>query len=176
MQNSILAAQHLGFEDFIPPYASTTSNEQLLTGVNFASAAAGIRDETGRQLVYMQTHMLFNLWPLVNFYKIQSYLDHFLKLVLNFIRHTTGRQNQLRRAGEKLSASRRATSVDAGRRGLGSQLSQQMHLHSRHGQQRLPEQLLPANLLLDRSTVHPRSVCRCANPTVFSANKGKFYS
>ncbi|KAF0920995.1 hypothetical protein E2562_037919 [Oryza meyeriana var. granulata] len=39
----------LGFDDYIPTYASATS-EQLLTGVNFASAAAGIRDETGQQL------------------------------------------------------------------------------------------------------------------------------
>ncbi|XP_015697121.2 GDSL esterase/lipase At5g45670-like [Oryza brachyantha] len=39
----------LGFDDYIPPYANATS-EQLLTGVNFASAAAGIRDETGQQL------------------------------------------------------------------------------------------------------------------------------
>ncbi|TVU20578.1 hypothetical protein EJB05_36792 [Eragrostis curvula] len=39
----------LGFEDFIPPFAGASS-EQLLTGVNFASAAAGIREETGQQL------------------------------------------------------------------------------------------------------------------------------
>ncbi|RCV27346.1 hypothetical protein SEVIR_5G320400v4 [Setaria viridis] len=39
----------LGFDDYIPAYAGA-SNDQLLTGVNFASAAAGIRDETGQQL------------------------------------------------------------------------------------------------------------------------------
>ncbi|ONK68305.1 uncharacterized protein A4U43_C05F9940 [Asparagus officinalis] len=44
-----VVAQLLGFESFIPPYASA-SGDQLLTGVNFASAAAGIRDETGQQL------------------------------------------------------------------------------------------------------------------------------
>ncbi|XP_010273431.1 PREDICTED: GDSL esterase/lipase At4g18970-like [Nelumbo nucifera] len=42
-------AQLLGFDDYIPPYA-TTRGQDLLKGVNFASAAAGIRDETGRQL------------------------------------------------------------------------------------------------------------------------------
>ncbi|KAL5997696.1 hypothetical protein ACLOJK_008626 [Asimina triloba] len=42
-------AQLLGFESFIPPYANTTG-EALLGGVNFASAAAGIREETGQQL------------------------------------------------------------------------------------------------------------------------------
>ncbi|XP_010272684.2 PREDICTED: GDSL esterase/lipase At5g45670-like [Nelumbo nucifera] len=42
-------AQLLGFDDFIPPYASIRGQE-LLRGANFASAAAGIRDETGRQL------------------------------------------------------------------------------------------------------------------------------
>uniref|UniRef100_A0A8I6WSS7 GDSL esterase/lipase n=1 Tax=Hordeum vulgare subsp. vulgare TaxID=112509 RepID=A0A8I6WSS7_HORVV len=43
-------SQLLGFDDFIPPFAGATS-DQLLTGVNFASAAAGIREETGQQLV-----------------------------------------------------------------------------------------------------------------------------
>uniref|UniRef100_A0ACD5U0T9 Uncharacterized protein n=1 Tax=Avena sativa TaxID=4498 RepID=A0ACD5U0T9_AVESA len=39
----------LGFDDFIPPFAGASS-DQLITGVNFASAAAGIREETGQQL------------------------------------------------------------------------------------------------------------------------------
>ncbi|XP_062179588.1 GDSL esterase/lipase At5g45670-like [Phragmites australis] len=39
----------LGFDSFIPPFAGASS-QQLLTGVNFASAAAGIREETGQQL------------------------------------------------------------------------------------------------------------------------------
>ncbi|XP_078151787.1 GDSL esterase/lipase At4g18970-like [Carex rostrata] len=42
-------AKLLGFDNYIPPYAST-NGDQLLTGVNFASAAAGIREETGQQL------------------------------------------------------------------------------------------------------------------------------
>nr|CAB3460966.1 unnamed protein product [Digitaria exilis] len=42
-------AKLLGFEDFIPPFAGASS-QQLLSGVNFASAAAGIREETGQQL------------------------------------------------------------------------------------------------------------------------------
>ncbi|RLN22328.1 hypothetical protein C2845_PM07G21710 [Panicum miliaceum] len=42
-------AQLLGFDDFIPPFAAT-SGDQLLGGANFASAAAGIRAETGQQL------------------------------------------------------------------------------------------------------------------------------
>ncbi|KAG9448137.1 hypothetical protein H6P81_014265 [Aristolochia fimbriata] len=42
-------AELLGFDDYIPPYSAASPN-QLLTGVNFASAAAGIRDETGQQL------------------------------------------------------------------------------------------------------------------------------
>jgi hypothetical protein len=46
------SARLLGFDDYIPAYAGA-SNDQLLTGVNFASAAAGIRDETGQQLVRM---------------------------------------------------------------------------------------------------------------------------
>jgi hypothetical protein len=45
-------AQLLGFDNFIPPFA-VTSGDQLLGGANFASAAAGIRAETGQQLVCM---------------------------------------------------------------------------------------------------------------------------
>lgn len=42
-------AELLGFDDYIPPYASARG-DAILKGVNFASAAAGIRDETGQQL------------------------------------------------------------------------------------------------------------------------------
>ncbi|KAF3795037.1 GDSL esterase/lipase [Nymphaea thermarum] len=42
-------AQLLGFNDLIPPYISSNP-QSLLSGANFASAAAGIREETGRQL------------------------------------------------------------------------------------------------------------------------------
>ncbi|KAE8659647.1 GDSL esterase/lipase [Hibiscus syriacus] len=42
-------AQLLGFDNYIPPY-STASGRQILGGVNYASAAAGIREETGQQL------------------------------------------------------------------------------------------------------------------------------
>ncbi|KAG8365581.1 hypothetical protein BUALT_Bualt18G0120300 [Buddleja alternifolia] len=42
-------AELLGFDDNIPPYASARGQE-ILKGVNYASAAAGIRSETGQQL------------------------------------------------------------------------------------------------------------------------------
>ncbi|KAK1393868.1 GDSL esterase/lipase [Heracleum sosnowskyi] len=42
-------AQLLGFPTYIPPYARTRGRA-LLRGVNFASGAAGIRDETGNNL------------------------------------------------------------------------------------------------------------------------------
>ncbi|XP_030971528.1 GDSL esterase/lipase At5g45670-like [Quercus lobata] len=42
-------AQLLGFDDYIPPYVSA-SGQDILKGVNYASAAAGIREETGQQL------------------------------------------------------------------------------------------------------------------------------
>lgn len=44
------AAQLLGFRTYIPPY-SRTRGAALLRGVNYASGAAGIRDETGDNLV-----------------------------------------------------------------------------------------------------------------------------
>ncbi|KAM7530512.1 hypothetical protein LguiB_033922 [Lonicera macranthoides] len=42
-------AQQLGFDNYIPPYANARGRS-ILGGVNYASAAAGIRDETGQQL------------------------------------------------------------------------------------------------------------------------------
>ncbi|PWA81946.1 SGNH hydrolase-type esterase domain-containing protein [Artemisia annua] len=42
-------AQLLGFEKSIPPYATASPNEAVL-GVNYASGAAGIRDETGQHM------------------------------------------------------------------------------------------------------------------------------
>ncbi|XP_076955220.1 GDSL esterase/lipase At5g45670-like [Bidens hawaiensis] len=42
-------AELLGFDAYIPPYANA-GGRAILKGVNYASAAAGIRDETGQQL------------------------------------------------------------------------------------------------------------------------------
>ncbi|GAB4827114.1 hypothetical protein Ancab_034001 [Ancistrocladus abbreviatus] len=42
-------AELLGFDDYIAPY-TTASGQDILRGVNYASAAAGIREETGQQL------------------------------------------------------------------------------------------------------------------------------
>ncbi|CAF1969791.1 unnamed protein product [Brassica oleracea var. botrytis] len=42
-------AELLGFDNYIPAY-SDVSGEQILQGCNYASAAAGIREETGQQL------------------------------------------------------------------------------------------------------------------------------
>ncbi|CAI9279502.1 unnamed protein product [Lactuca saligna] len=41
-----IIGQFLGFNDFIPPYATAT-DEEISTGVNYASAGCGIREETG---------------------------------------------------------------------------------------------------------------------------------
>ena len=45
-----IAAELLGFKEYIPPY-STAKGKQILKGVNYASGAAGIRSETGQHLV-----------------------------------------------------------------------------------------------------------------------------
>ncbi|ESW19958.1 hypothetical protein PHAVU_006G169100 [Phaseolus vulgaris] len=44
-----VVAELLGFNGYISPYA-TARGRDILRGVNYASAAAGIRDETGQQL------------------------------------------------------------------------------------------------------------------------------
>lgn len=49
--SKIFAAQLLGFRYYIPPYARTRGRA-LLMGVNYASGASGIRNETGNNLVF----------------------------------------------------------------------------------------------------------------------------
>ncbi|CAI9269905.1 unnamed protein product [Lactuca saligna] len=44
-----VVAQLLGFENFIPPFA-TARHEEIVRGVNYASGAAGIRDETAEHM------------------------------------------------------------------------------------------------------------------------------
>ncbi|KAB5534244.1 hypothetical protein DKX38_017330 [Salix brachista] len=43
-----IIAEKLGFENFIPPFATATGTD-IVSGVNYASGSAGIRDETGQQ-------------------------------------------------------------------------------------------------------------------------------
>ncbi|KAK3007489.1 hypothetical protein RJ639_014611 [Escallonia herrerae] len=43
-----IIAELLGFDDYIPPYA-TARGPDILKGVNYGSGSAGIRDETGQQ-------------------------------------------------------------------------------------------------------------------------------
>lgn len=45
-----MTAQRLGFNGTIPPYA-TARGSDIIRGVNYGSGGAGIRDESGRQLV-----------------------------------------------------------------------------------------------------------------------------
>ncbi|KAA8519592.1 hypothetical protein F0562_013963 [Nyssa sinensis] len=44
-----IIAELLGFQNYIPPFATAT-DEEILIGVNYGSGGAGIRDETGQQL------------------------------------------------------------------------------------------------------------------------------
>ena len=46
----LITAELLGFDSYIPAYTQARG-QAILKGVNYASAAAGIRDETGQQLV-----------------------------------------------------------------------------------------------------------------------------
>lgn len=61
-------AELLGFEDYIPPYAAARG-EDILRGVNYASAAAGIREETGQQLVILWKYIniVVSSFPLIFF-------------------------------------------------------------------------------------------------------------
>ena len=46
----LIIAELLGFDNYIPSYA-TTRGQDILKGVNYASGAAGIRSESGQQMV-----------------------------------------------------------------------------------------------------------------------------
>lgn len=50
LYNFVITAELLGFDHFIPPFANTGGSD-ILQGVNYASGAAGIRNETGKHLV-----------------------------------------------------------------------------------------------------------------------------
>lgn len=43
----LIAAEFMGFDHYIPPFA-TASGPEILEGVNYASGGAGIRNETGQ--------------------------------------------------------------------------------------------------------------------------------
>ncbi|KAG4132393.1 hypothetical protein ERO13_D08G029200v2 [Gossypium hirsutum] len=51
-------AENLGFTSSMPPFAES-QGENILNGVNYASGAAGIRDETGKHLI--QNHKIIIL-------------------------------------------------------------------------------------------------------------------
>lgn len=55
-----ITAELMGFEEYIPPYA-TARGRDIMKGVNYASAAAGIREETGWHLVL--THFFMRKRP-----------------------------------------------------------------------------------------------------------------
>nr|GMD13203.1 GDSL esterase/lipase [Ipomoea batatas] len=60
-----ILAQLLGFDSYIPPFGRVRGRE-LLRGVNYASGAAGIRDETGNNLAYAAALLKDYLQQLTN--------------------------------------------------------------------------------------------------------------
>ena len=63
--NFLSIAQLLGFDKLIPPF-ETANDSDILQGVNYASGAAGIRQETGNHLVI--------IWS-INFLILNWYID-----------------------------------------------------------------------------------------------------
>ncbi|KAH6818112.1 hypothetical protein C2S51_001715 [Perilla frutescens var. frutescens] len=53
---SHVLAEMLGFDSFIPPFAGAQGGD-IINGVNYASGSAGIRSETGEQLVYLDRQL-----------------------------------------------------------------------------------------------------------------------
>lgn len=57
---NFLKGQLLGFTKYIPPYA-TASGPTILKGVNYASGGAGIRNETGQNVVISFIYITVNM-------------------------------------------------------------------------------------------------------------------
>lgn len=53
IEDFLIAAELLGFGEYIPPFTSAKGRD-VLKGVNYASASAGILDESGKQLVHLK--------------------------------------------------------------------------------------------------------------------------
>lgn len=87
-----IAAQLLGFENLIPPFANTSGSD-ILKGVNYASGAAGIRVESGTHmvnqiivlflslLVHLDLQLVFGRW--LEDLCFNAHVMHATKLVLN---------------------------------------------------------------------------------------------
>lgn len=56
----MVAAELLGFEDYIPAFASSIG-EQSLKGVNYASGGGGILEETGFHLVIPTLYYILDM-------------------------------------------------------------------------------------------------------------------
>lgn len=65
----------MGFDDYIHPYSSARGQD-ILRGVNYASAAAGIRDETGQQLVFYKMPCLRNNCKRTFYNIFERYIKH----------------------------------------------------------------------------------------------------
>lgn len=55
----LLTAELLGFENYIPPFAYANGSA-ILSGVNYASGASGIRRESGITTVFITYNKLIN--------------------------------------------------------------------------------------------------------------------
>ncbi|XP_030944278.1 GDSL esterase/lipase At1g29670-like isoform X1 [Quercus lobata] len=55
-----IIAELLGFENYIPPFASAPEGFEILKGVNYASGSAGIRNESGQHLVILSPELQGN--------------------------------------------------------------------------------------------------------------------
>lgn len=73
----VFTAEILGFTGYIPPYAAA-SGEAILKGLNYASAAAGILEETGWQLV-INNPPVSPSFPIICRPLIVSFVDVYLK-------------------------------------------------------------------------------------------------
>jgi len=58
-----LTAQQLGLNGYIAPF-SRARDRDIFYGVNYASAGAGISDETGQHLVLIQFFFSSSIWCL----------------------------------------------------------------------------------------------------------------
>ena len=63
-QYFLVTAELLGFENYIPAFATAPKGFEILRGVNYASGSAGIRNESGQHLVILRSSPV---WCMPNF-------------------------------------------------------------------------------------------------------------
>lgn len=71
-------AELLGFDEFIPAFATLNRSSNLLSGANYASGAAGILRLTGKHMVIF---ILYSVYILIIWSSTQAYILLYVQII-----------------------------------------------------------------------------------------------